>query len=138
MPTAFSQAASASTILPPPATCRPAASSPRRATASSWRVFNGKTFRGALIEFMTNRMESSGRREFLRMMGVGVAGIALSKSAPAAAAKPLRGLFQIGFSPFTADNTLDLEGLAAQVKFCNRGGVHGFVWPQIASGWTTL
>jgi len=24
------------------------------------------------------------------------------------------------------------------VKFCNRGGVRGFVWPQIASGWSTL
>ena len=23
-------------------------------------------------------------------------------------------------------------------KFCNRGGVHGFVWPQIASGWAGL
>ncbi len=33
---------------------------------------------------------------------------------------------------------MDLEGLAAQVKFCNRGGVHGLMWPQNASGWTTL
>ncbi len=52
--------------------------------------------------------------------------------------RPLRGLFPIGFTPFTPDNKMDIEGLAAQVKFCNRGGVHGFVWPQIASGWTTL
>ena len=73
------------------------------------------------------------------MMGLGVAGLALSNSAlGAATAKPLRGLFPIGFTPFTPDNKMDLEGLAAQVKFCNRGGVHGFVWPQIASGWTTL
>ena len=28
--------------------------------------------------------------------------------------------------------------MAAQVKFCIRGGVHGFVWPQLASGWTSL
>jgi dihydrodipicolinate synthase/N-acetylneuraminate lyase len=68
-----------------------------------------------------------------------MAGLALSNSAlRAAPAKPLRGLFPIGFTPFTPDNKVDLEALAAQVKFCNRGGVHGFVWPQIASSWTTL
>jgi dihydrodipicolinate synthase/N-acetylneuraminate lyase len=73
------------------------------------------------------------------MMGLGVAGLTLSNRAlNAAPAKPLRGLFPIGFTPFTADNKMDVEGLAAQVKFCNRGGVHGFVWPQIASAWTTL
>jgi dihydrodipicolinate synthase/N-acetylneuraminate lyase len=73
------------------------------------------------------------------MMGVGAAGLALSNSVlRAAPAKPLRGLFPIGFTPFTPDNKVDLEDLAAQVKFCNRGGVHGFVWPQIASSWTTL
>ena len=73
------------------------------------------------------------------MMGIGAASLALSNSAlRAAPAKPLRGLFPIGFTPFTPDNKIDLECLAAQVKFCNRGGVHGFVWPQIASGWTTL
>jgi dihydrodipicolinate synthase/N-acetylneuraminate lyase len=71
-------------------------------------------------------------------MGFGVAGLAVSDGVGAATAKPLRGLFPIGFTPFTPENTIDLEGLAAQVKFCNRGGVHGFVWPQIASGWTTL
>jgi 2-keto-3-deoxy-L-arabinonate dehydratase len=73
------------------------------------------------------------------MMGIGVAGLALSNSAlRAAPAKPLRGLFPIGFTPFTPDNKMDLEGLAAQVRFCNRGGVHGLMWPQNASGWTNL
>lgn len=72
-------------------------------------------------------------------MGLGIAGLALSNSAlRAVTAKPLRGLFPIAFTPCTPDNKVDLEGLAAQVKFCNRGGVHGLVWPQIASGWTTL
>jgi 4-hydroxy-tetrahydrodipicolinate synthase len=33
---------------------------------------------------------------------------------------------------------LDLECLAAEIKFLNRGGVHGVIWPQIASEWTTL
>jgi len=87
---------------------------------------------------MTNRGLSD-RRDFLQMFGLGVAGFALSNGGlRAAPSKPLRGLFPIGFTPFTPDNKIDLEGLAAQVKFCNRGGVHGLMWPQNASGWTNL
>ena len=85
-----------------------------------------------------NRMETTGRRDFLQMMGVGLAGLALSNKALLAAAKPLRGLFPIAFTPITPDNKVDMEGMAAQVKFCNRGGVHGLMWPQNASGWTNL
>jgi dihydrodipicolinate synthase/N-acetylneuraminate lyase len=47
-------------------------------------------------------------------------------------------LYPIAASPFTTDNKLDLDCLANEVKFCNRGGVPGVIWPQIASGWTTL
>ena len=84
-------------------------------------------------------MEMSSRRDFLQTMGLGVASLALSSSAlQAAPAKPLRGLFPIGFTPFTPDNKIDLDGMASQVKFCNRGGVHGIMWPQNASGWTNL
>src|SRR5689334_11338976 len=92
------------------------------------------------MAIMLNHIASPGRREFLRMMGLGAAALTLSNTAFGAGTggKALRGLFPIGFSPFTEDNKLDLDGLAAEVKFCNRGGVHGFVWPQIASGWTTL
>ena len=93
------------------------------------------------------------RRQFLQMLGTGAAGLALSgcvsvntggvaSSAPAPLPPPgpkqLRGLFPIGQTPFTPDDKLDLESLAAEVTFCNRGGVHGFIWPQIASGWTSL
>jgi dihydrodipicolinate synthase/N-acetylneuraminate lyase len=94
------------------------------------------------------------RRNFLQLLGAGAVGLALTRAgsfraaepgaSAAAAAKPrsgpkqLRGLFPIGQTPFTADDKLDLEALAAQVAFCNRGHVHGFVWPQIASGWTNL
>jgi len=82
------------------------------------------------------------RRNFLRSAGalamtLGVAG-SLDAVAKAPAARSLRGLFPIGETPFTPDNVLDLDGLAAEVKFCSRGGVPGFVWPQIASGWSTL
>jgi 4-hydroxy-tetrahydrodipicolinate synthase len=72
------------------------------------------------------------------MIGAGVAGLALSNGARAAATKPFRGLFPIAFTPDTPENKMDLDGMAAQVKFCNRGGVHGLVWPQNASGWNKL
>ncbi len=52
--------------------------------------------------------------------------------------KRLAGVFPIGFTPVNAHNQIDFDGLAAQVQFCRRGGVHGMAWPQIASGWTTL
>ncbi|HEV3198252.1 MAG TPA: dihydrodipicolinate synthase family protein [Bryobacteraceae bacterium] len=89
---------------------------------------------------MAERFRTSNRRAFLRALGSGAASLALA--GPCAAStpqgKPLAGVFPIGFSPFTEENKLDLDGLAAEVKFCNRGNVHGFMWPQIASGWTTL
>jgi dihydrodipicolinate synthase/N-acetylneuraminate lyase len=93
------------------------------------------------------------RREFLQYLGAGAVGLALSASGARAQAdsgaaqasapwrqgpKELRGLFPIAQTPFTGDDKLDLDSLAAQVAFCNRGGVHGLIWPQIASGWTTL
>jgi dihydrodipicolinate synthase/N-acetylneuraminate lyase len=79
-----------------------------------------------------------GRRAFLRTLGGGALGLALSRSGGAAAAKPLRGVFPIGQTPVTPSDELDLECLQNEVKFCNRYKVHGFVWPQIASGWDTL
>jgi 4-hydroxy-tetrahydrodipicolinate synthase len=94
------------------------------------------------------------RRDFFQLLGAGTLGLALASAgslrgaeagAPATAApiprhgpKQFRGLFPIGETPFTPEDKLDLESLTAQVTFCNRGGVHGFVWPQMASGWTTL
>jgi 4-hydroxy-tetrahydrodipicolinate synthase len=84
---------------------------------------------------MTN---STGRREFLTLLGAGAATMALAPAGSAAEGKPLRGLFPIGQTPCTPDNKIDLDCLAAEIKFCNRGGVHGFAWPQIASGWASL
>jgi 4-hydroxy-tetrahydrodipicolinate synthase len=80
------------------------------------------------------------RRTLLKTLGTVAAGAAFSKFSLAAspATKPLRGLFPIAASPFTQDNKLDFDCLNAEVKFCNRGGVPGLIWPQIASGWTTL
>ncbi len=92
---------------------------------------------------MTRISAYQGRREFLGRMGAGALLLAAAADGRAAAVaspngKPLQGLFPIGQTPCTPDNKVDFDGLAAEVKFCNRGGVHGFVWPQIASGWAGL
>src|SRR5215469_13720297 len=81
------------------------------------------------------------RREFIQCVGVGLACFTLRNGLHAATVgngRKLEGIFPIGFSPFTEEDKLDLDGLASQVRFCNRGGVHGFVWPQLASAWSTL
>lgn len=92
------------------------------------------------------------RRDFLRYLGAGALGLALSGRSARAQAdatplppfdlapgpKKLRGVFPIAETPYTEDNKLDLDGLAAEVAFCNRGGVHGLMWPQVASGWSFL
>ncbi|MGA2725189.1 MAG: dihydrodipicolinate synthase family protein [Bryobacteraceae bacterium] len=86
--------------------------------------------------------EARGRRDFLKALSGGALASALAFNQLSAAAKPgskpMRGLFPIGSTPFTDSNQLDLECLAAEIKFLNRGGVHGVIWPQIASEWTTL
>jgi 4-hydroxy-tetrahydrodipicolinate synthase len=87
----------------------------------------------------TNSASSFGRREFLRGIEFGAAGLALSSNRlPGATAKPFRGLFPIAYTPDTPENKMDLDGIAAQVRFCIRGGVHGLMWPQNASGWSNL
>lgn len=78
------------------------------------------------------------RREFLQVLGGGVLALASSGRGLAAGSKPLRGIFVIAQTPFTDSNKLDLDALAAEVKFVDRGRVHGFVWPQMASEWATL
>jgi len=86
--------------------------------------------------------QHSGRREFLKSAGVFAAGITLSgiiePDVKASSPKSFRGVFPIGSTPFTPDNKLDLDCLASEVKFCNRGRVAGFAWPQVVSGWSTM
>lgn len=83
------------------------------------------------------------RRTMVKSLGLSAAGMAVSRAGFAEGVaggmtKPFRGLFPIAASPFTPEDKLDLDCLANEVKFCNRGGVPGLIWPQIASGWTTL
>jgi dihydrodipicolinate synthase/N-acetylneuraminate lyase len=79
------------------------------------------------------------RRQFLGALSLGAAALAVPQIMRAQTApRRLAGVFPIGFTPVNAQNQVDFDGLAAQVQFCRRGGVHGLAWPQIASGWTTL
>ena len=87
---------------------------------------------------MRGHSQVSDRRAFLRTLGAGGLGLALASNGDAAGPKPLRGVFPIGQTPVTQSDELDLECLQNEVKFCSRYKVHGFVWPQIASGWDTL
>ena len=74
------------------------------------------------------------RRSFL----AGTAG-AMTFGAAARARPPIApGIYPIAWTPCTADGRLDTALLAAQADFCERGGVRGIVWPQLASAWDTL
>jgi dihydrodipicolinate synthase/N-acetylneuraminate lyase len=89
-----------------------------------------------------NPIDYSGRRDFLRYLGLGTLCLAGPVSKMVADAgpnnKPLRGIFPIAQTPFTNSNELDLDALMEEVRFIDRGRVHGCVWPQNASEWTTL
>jgi 4-hydroxy-tetrahydrodipicolinate synthase len=78
----------------------------------------------------------------MSLLGAGVLDLALPTFArpqsPIAPGKPLRGIFAIAQTPFTGSNQLDVKVLAREVEFIDRGGVHGFVWPQMASEYSSL
>ena len=82
------------------------------------------------------------RREFLNLIAAGAIGVASSalpiQSTRNFASKPLRGIFPIAQTPFTENDKLDLNSLVRELHFIDRGGVHGFVWPQLASEWQML
>src|ERR1039457_3853019 len=87
---------------------------------------------------MENLSQAPDRREFLQTLGGGALALALACKGYSAGTKPMRGIFPIGQTPVTESDKLDLECLQNEVRFCNRYKVHGFAWPQIASGWATL
>jgi 4-hydroxy-tetrahydrodipicolinate synthase len=74
------------------------------------------------------------RRLFLRLAGAAP----LSLPGFAASKKPLRGIFPIMQTAYTPDDKVDLPVLAKQVAFLERTGVHGMVWPQLASEYYNL
>ena len=74
------------------------------------------------------------RRQFLGC----AAAVSLYPRFSFAAPKPLRGIFIILATPYTENKAMDYEDLAAEVEFMDRCGVHGMVWPQMASEYTRL
>jgi 4-hydroxy-tetrahydrodipicolinate synthase len=54
------------------------------------------------------------------------------------AGKPMRGIFCIMATPYTASKQIDFEDLAGEVSYLDKAGVHGMVWPQIASEFSHL
>jgi 4-hydroxy-tetrahydrodipicolinate synthase len=75
------------------------------------------------------------RRHALRLAGFGLFALQAGASP---GGKPLRGIFPIAQTPFLDNGDLDIETLVKQLEFIHKGGVHGFVWPQLASEWSTL
>jgi 2-keto-3-deoxy-L-arabinonate dehydratase len=86
------------------------------------------------------------RREFMQRASTAALGAAAMMAPGNAMAsgvlkpgsKPWRGLFPVAQTPFTPENKLDLDCLAAQVKFCNLNRVPGLMWPLNSSGWFHL
>lgn len=71
----------------------------------------------------------STRRLFLQLL----AAAASEGKLRAGGAKPMAGVFPIVQTPFTNDDKLDTKTLAAEIRFLDRAGVQGVVWPQLAS-----
>ena len=90
-------------------------------------------------------MVGTNRRGFLKgataLAGASAVGVGVAQAATIAKSpngKPLAGVFPIGWTPCTPDGKLNLDAMAAQQKFLNRGKVAGMAWPQNASAWQTL
>src|SRR5882757_5875292 len=73
------------------------------------------------------------RRDFLKAAAFSLAAAKLN-----ATPKTMRGIFPIMQTPYADSGRLDTEVLAKEVKFLDKCGVHGVVWPQLASEWSTL
>ena len=82
------------------------------------------------------------RRDFTRAGLGALAGFAARPvrgwAAAAGGAKPMRGVFIILTTPFTAAGEVDWDDLAREAVFVDRCGCQGIVWPQGSSGVANL
>lgn len=78
--------------------------------------------------------------KFLSRRGwLGVVGAALLRGqAGSARQRVFRGIFPIMSTPYTESYEIDWEALEKEVAFLERCGVHGMVWPQLASEYHKL
>jgi len=74
------------------------------------------------------------RRELI----VGCSALLIRSVRAESSGKPIRGVFPIMATPFTPDKAVDFEDLVREVDFMDRCGVHGMVWPQLASEYWLL
>jgi dihydrodipicolinate synthase/N-acetylneuraminate lyase len=79
------------------------------------------------------------RRDFgLLALGAATAAVRSNPALAQVRAKPLRGVFIILTTPFTAAGEVDWDDLARETAFADRCGVQGVVWPQGSSGVANL
>ena len=71
------------------------------------------------------------RRKALRLLGA--APLATAAPARAVGAKPLHGIMPIVTTPYTPSGAIDFDDLASEMKFYDRIGCTGAVWPQASS-----
>ncbi len=86
---------------------------------------------------MTKHATALDRRGFLKL-GFAAMHFALPGGLRADSTPKFEGVFPILQTPFTEEGALDTTTLAAEVRFCDRIGVQGVVWPQLASEYATL
>lgn len=72
------------------------------------------------------------------LAGLGSTALILSAPLRAQTRKSFKGIFPIVATPFTSSKPVDYEDLANEVEFLDRCGVHGMVWPQLASEYQSL
>lgn len=75
------------------------------------------------------------RRGFL---AAGALAFAARPGRSSPAGKSLRGIFIIMATPYADSGEVDWEDLVREVDFLDRCGVHGMVWPQLASEYYKL
>jgi 4-hydroxy-tetrahydrodipicolinate synthase len=77
------------------------------------------------------------RREFLATASAG-GSMMMLRTAYGAPDRKLEGIFGIMQTPFLDSGALDAETLAHEVRFLDRIGAQGMVWPQMASEYDSL
>ena len=60
------------------------------------------------------------------------------RGALASTPSEFRGIYPIVATPYKDDGSVDIATLGAEIRFLDRAGVHGVVWPQLASEYALL
>ncbi len=77
------------------------------------------------------------RRRFIEQMALAAASMTPALGASAGQV-PLRGVYPIMQTPYLDAGPVDFEALGAEVRFLDKIGTHGMVWPQLASEYSRL